>query len=299
MDIDGFIIDRVKKVNISCRTLIVTIFGDVVSQHGNWIWLGSLIDSLNSLGYSERLVRTSVYRLVKEDWLQVKKIGRKSYYRFTKSANNHYIKAARRIYASNTKSSNNRWLIVLPSFVNEQKIMTLKRQLKWLGFSSLHSGVFAHPCFDQGSLEETLNELDLTDSVIIFSAETIDKNSAQVLKKLVYEKWELEKLLEQYDGFLKTYQPIFDGLTLTILANKQSFLLRVLLIHEYRRILLKDHELSCGMLPKNWSGYKVNEVVKEIYSLLARNSCKYISNKLEAMDGSLLMVSKEFSKRFK
>ena len=294
------------QANISCKSLIVTVFGDIVSQHGNWIWLGSLINSLKTFGYSERLVRTSVYRLVKDDWLQVKKIGRKSYYQFTASANNHYIKAARRIYSKNIHSSDNRWLILLPSFVEEVKMLELKRQLKWLGFSTLNSGVFAHPCFDQNSIEETIQELDIADSVIIFSGKTIDKNSSKVLKKLVYQKWNLDSLQQAYNSFLYTYAPIFNILKEINSNNRyhsdpneQSFLLRILLIHEYRRILLQDHELSCDMLPKNWSGYQANNLVKGLYSLLVDKSCYFITGRLEAMSGFLPEASSEFDRRFK
>jgi len=306
INLDSFINDRVEETNISCRTLIVTIFGDVVSQHGKWIWLGSLINSLRPFGYSERLVRTSVYRLVKDDWLQVKKIGRKSYYQLTTSAINHYKKAARRIYSKSILSSDNRWLILFPSFVEETKMSELKRQLKWLGFSALSSGAFAHPCFDQESIEETIQELDIVDSVIIFSGKTIDGNSANVLKKLVYQKWNLDSLQQAYNSFIDTYTPIFDFLNETVANNRhrsnlneQHFLLRVLLIHEYRRILLQDHELPSDMLPKNWSGYQANRLVKDLYSFLADKSCYYITHKLEAVNGFLPEASSDFDKRFK
>jgi phenylacetic acid degradation operon negative regulatory protein len=46
------------------RSLLVTVFGDSVAPHGGRAWLGSLIGLLAPFGISERLVRTSVYRLV-------------------------------------------------------------------------------------------------------------------------------------------------------------------------------------------------------------------------------------------
>ncbi|MCJ8269158.1 MAG: hypothetical protein MJK04_07115, partial [Psychrosphaera sp.] len=59
-DIGSFIATRAKQANISSKSHLVTVFGDVMSGHGQWIWLGSLIEALQGLGYSERLVRTSV-----------------------------------------------------------------------------------------------------------------------------------------------------------------------------------------------------------------------------------------------
>ena len=42
---------------IRCTSLIVTVFGDVVSQHGGVVGLGSLVAALGLLGIDERLVR--------------------------------------------------------------------------------------------------------------------------------------------------------------------------------------------------------------------------------------------------
>lgn len=299
MYLTKFINNRAEKANISCKTHIVTVFGDVVSQHGNWIWLGSLIETLSLLGFSERLVRTSVFRLVKDDWLQVKKIGRKSFYAFTESAHNHYTKAARRIYATNTQHDDDKWLLVIPSFVEEDKLISFKRQLKWLGFSSLASNVYAHPSIEQSSLEDTIKELEITDSVVIFSGRTIDDSSATALKKLVFEKWNLKDLQERYHYFIMTYEPLLMALrNKAEWSNQQCFLLRTLLVHEYRRILLKDHELSSNMLPSDWHGYKANQLIKALYSKLRNKSSSYITSSLEAMDGNLPIASVEFNQRF-
>ncbi len=300
--IDNFIANRAECVNISCKTLIVTVFGDVVSQHGHWVWIGSLIESLSNLGYSERLVRTSVFRLVEDDWLQVKKIGRKSYYSLTISATNHNLKASRRIYKSSSLSENNDWLILLPSFVTDEKLPELKKQLKWLGFSSISSSVYAHPSFDKNSLEETIKELDLVESVVIFSGKTVDQNSNAVLKKLVFQKWNLSELTGKYDQFLEDYRPILMQLeneSSTANSDKISFSLRLLLIHEFRRILLNDHELSANMLPSDWSGKSARVLVKNIYQYLEKKSIKYITQNLQNSNGSLLKPSEEFYTRFK
>ena len=71
-------------------SLIITVFGDVISCHGGVIWLGSLVKAMSLMGINDRLVRTSVFRLVKEDWLCAERVGRRSYYRFTAYGENEY-----------------------------------------------------------------------------------------------------------------------------------------------------------------------------------------------------------------
>ena len=275
------------------------MFGDVISVHGNWIWLGSLIQSLAPLGYSERLVRTSVFRLVEEDWLKVNKIGRKSYYSLTDTAIKHNEKAAKRIYSATGYSDTNEWLIVLPSFVSDEKLPELKKRLMWLGFSSIASSVYAHPSFDERSLEETIRELELSDSVIVFSGRTIDKQSSGVLKKLVFEKWNLNGLQSKYNQLIGTYQPIFEmTLEKNNITGQLSFLLRVLLVHEFRRVLLQDHELSKSMLPNDWSGSIARKLISNIYQSIQKSSCNHIVASMESQNGLLPKASSDFHTRF-
>nr|HPQ96501.1 hypothetical protein [Thiolinea sp.] len=68
---------------IHANTLILTIYGDLVHDFGGSLWLGSLIRLVQPLGISERLVRTSVFRLAEKGMLQARQVGRRSYYRLT------------------------------------------------------------------------------------------------------------------------------------------------------------------------------------------------------------------------
>ena len=59
-----------QKSRVQARALITSVFGDAVLPRGGRVWLGSLIQLLAPLDINERLVRTTVFRLVKEEWLQ-------------------------------------------------------------------------------------------------------------------------------------------------------------------------------------------------------------------------------------
>lgn len=299
MTFDGFLADRGEHANISSKSQLVTFFGDVMSVHGEWVWLGSLIEALQPLGYSERLVRTSVFRLVQDQWLQTEKVGRKSYYSFTDTAKKHNQKAARRIYAGEFGTWDGCWLIVLPTFVSEPKLTEFRRQLEWLGFSPLASGVYAHPSFEQQSLEETVEEMALSDSVVIFTSKTLDQASNAVLKHLVMDRWNIAELEQNYQSFINTYAPMQALLKTTKLNDKQSFLLRLLMIHEYRRILLKDHELPQDMLPKPWAGFAAHKLVSQMYGQLATPSSHYVKRVLDNTQGKLPEESTDFWVRFK
>ena len=98
------IIDSVvKNETLSGTSLISTIFGDSVLHRGGNISLASLIQLLELFGFNDRAVRTSVFRLVKNDWLCSDKIGRTSFYRITDSSRSTYLQAEQRIYNDQMK----------------------------------------------------------------------------------------------------------------------------------------------------------------------------------------------------
>ncbi len=79
-------------------SLITTVFGDSIAPRGGTVWLGSLIRAMADFGISERLVRTSVFRLVQDGWLQSSQVGRRSFYSLTEEGRDRFRAATHRIY---------------------------------------------------------------------------------------------------------------------------------------------------------------------------------------------------------
>jgi len=283
--------------------MVVTIFGDTVSQHGSWLWLSSLIKTLEPLGFNDRQVRTSVYRLVQSNWLQVNKVGRCSYYCFTDFAMAHYEKAARRIYAADQADWNENWILVLPISVPEDKKEEFRKSLLWQGFNTLVSGLYAHPSCDASSLDEAIHELGLAGNVIILNGSIADLNSQSVIKSLIKDRWKLSALETSYRDFLNFYRPLCQQL-----LNKQDkseqlsttdcFLLRAILIHDYRRILLRDPDFPQAMLTQGWVGYEAHDLVKRMYKTLVEPSTTYIEENMNNAQGKLPEASNKFYQRF-
>lgn len=298
VELEKIVAQKVSDNSISCSNMIVTLFGDVMSQHSDWIWLGSMINALAPMGYNERLVRTAVYRLQQSDWLQVKRIGRRSYYCFTDSAQRHYAKAARRIYSGAQPLWDGSWILVATTLLSEDKKEEFRKSLLWQGFNTLVTGMYAHPSSDTTSLDETIYEQRLLGEVVVLSAKTTDIHSQEAIKKLVENRWKLDELETFYTEFLAFYRPLLKPSSIAKLSAKSQFLLRLLLIHEYRRILLRDPDFPDPMLPQGWVGREVQQMVKRSYGLLAEKSVEYICQQMENAQGDLNEPTPGFYKRF-
>lgn len=276
--LDQFLLERVREGNISSTALMVTFFCDVVMQHGREIWLGSVIRALTPLGISERLTRTSVYRLVQDGWLESRKQGRRSYYRLTPTGQNYYQRAARRIYSSKQADWDGGWSLMLTSLVPEEKREALKQGLSWLGYGRIAAGVHALPCNQTLNQDELLADLGLQDRVVQMRAQA---KESECLKELVLSHWKLDDLQRLYQGFVSKYLEAQKMLHAKHKAGGHTMLLlRTLLIHEYRRILLKDPELPAKMLPANWEGHTARMLAAEIYRELAKPTAGWVEREL-------------------
>ncbi|MDJ0656942.1 MAG: phenylacetic acid degradation operon negative regulatory protein PaaX [Xanthomonadales bacterium] len=284
---------------IRAGSLIVTTFGDSIVHHGNSVWLGNLITALEPFGLNQRLIRTSVYRLVQDDWLATSQVGRRSYYSFTDAGLRHFEKAARRIYAGAEPPWDGRWTLILAGFLNDRQRDALRRELHWLGYGTLTPGMMAHPSGDRGPLDETLAEMKLADRVTVLSATTEDPVSRQVLRKISERSWKLDELGERYKSFLKDFRPLLASLRKAPdIDPGQAFLVRTLLIHEYRRLLLRDADLPSELLPANWPGRSAHQLTANIYQLVDTPAERYIMENFESADGALPPANPDLRVRF-
>lgn len=281
------------------NSLIVTVFGDAVSQHGHIIWLGSLVKAMELLGINERLVRTSVFRLVQEGWLESERVGRRSYYRFSEYGSHEYQRASRRIYALEERPWQGRWQLVIPLRVADENREKLRRSLYWQGFRNITAGTLAKPGVGGPALRETLEEFGLADQVLVMEANTSEISPARLVRDMVYDCWTLEEVARGYADFLKRYKPLLKWLkSKAEIAPDTAFIARTLLIHDYRRLLLRDTRLPDELLPSAWPGVEARNLTGSAYNCLAHSSAAYIVKELEGEDGPMPAADKGFRLRF-
>lgn len=284
---------------IRTTSLIVSVFGDVVSQHGQTIWLGSLVKALEGMGLNERLVRTSVFRLTKEGWLESERVGRRSYYRLSEYGSHEYERAARRIYALEDHPWLGRWQLVIPQNLPNGDIERFKRSLHWQGYRDIAPGTLAKPGAGGPALRETLNEFDLGDKVLVLEAQTSELSSRRLAREIVYDCWNLEEVARGYTEFIKRYKALMNWLKKDPeIAPDTAFIARTLLLHDYRRLLLRDTRLPEELLPPAWPGVEARNLTGAGYRTLAEPSIAYITSELEGGNGLLPPPCEAFQQRF-
>ena len=293
-----------KQDRVQAGSLIVSAFGDAVVPRGGRVWLGSLIRLLDPLGVIELLVRTSVFRLVRDEWLASEPCGRRTDYLLTASGLQRIEDASRRIYASSAQGWDRRWRLVLTvgELVAKDR-ERLRRALFWQGFGTLNGDCFIHPSADLiasfdalvgeglGALVPKLKPLLAADAALGAAASDAE---------LVRAAWNLERLAATYRDFVACYQPVLAQLRdgAGDCDDESAFLVRILLIHDYRRLLLRDPGLPDVLLSADWPGQRARLLCRELYRRLLTPSERHLEAHFQLADGRTPEASAQLLERF-
>lgn len=278
-------------------SLITTVFGDSIAPRGGTVWLGSLIAVMDEFGVSERLVRTSVFRLVQDGWLQATQIGRRSYYSLTDEGSQRFEQATHKIYGEPATDWNQEWCLVLLTDLDGSQRDVVRKELGWLGFGTLSTNTLAHPVADIADVDVVMHRIGVADQVIIMSA-TTQRNQA-AMRKLAQESWNLDDIDERYASFVKRFRPLIAAYGKSAdVTPKTAFLVRTLLIQEYRKVLLRDPQLPADLLPSGWHGTAAYQLCRNLYRAVYGPGDDFLTDTMETADGPLPPPSQNFLQRF-
>ena len=264
-------------------SLIISVFGDALYPRGGAVAMGSLIHLLAPLQVNERLIRTACFRLVQEDWLQAKAVGNRSNYVLSRTGRSRVEEASRHIYAAHPVVWDKQWRsIIVTGQHSPTALEPLRRALYWQGFGQINHQCFIHPSADLSSVMTNLriSGLDAWESRLLTlvgkppSGSVLDA-PAQVVKTA----WYLNELDRNYSQFVGTYEAIerwCQKRKAKAFSDEQAFWLRVLLVHDFRRLLLRDPMLPPSLLPPRWMGSRARAVFNSFYPMLLSASERHL-----------------------
>ena len=299
--LDQFIRQAVGAVPVSGTSLIASLYGDALAHRGGEIWLGSLTALLAGLGFGERFVRTSLFRLNKDGWLEVERVGRRSYYRMTGNSYRQARRAAAKIYRAGQPDWDGTWLLLLSEGLDKSTLQQVKNQLIWQGFGTLAPSLMASPSQNLTEVQALLHESGVADNVICFEARSPLQLSQAALKSRVEECWQLTEKNERYGEFIHSFRPLLPLLkeaSAQELTPRRCFLIQLLLIHFYRRVVLKDPMLPDVLLPPHWLGQSARQLCINIYQRVAPGALQFVSEVGETSVGDLPQPDDSWYQRF-
>ncbi|MBU9697343.1 PaaX family transcriptional regulator [Rhodobacteraceae bacterium HSP-20] len=250
--------ETLRELRLNAAAFIVTIYGDVVVPRGGILWTGTLIALCAEVGINESLVRTAVSRLVAAEQLAGERIGRRSYYRLRQSAQAAFLEAADLLYGTDRPAQG--WQIIHDATLRPDEAR--RRRIGHMG-----GPVFIRP--DRGQ--------PAPEGATVFHAGRVSSAGS------VAGFWDLRALQEGYERFLS----LFRGVDARGMGDAEALVARLLLVHAYRFVLLRDPRLPEEHLPPDWNGAEARALFRRLYEALTPAAHRHVAACCEGVDGLL------------
>jgi phenylacetic acid degradation operon negative regulatory protein len=262
-------------------SVVITVFGDAVVPRGGAISLATLTEILGAMGVAEGAVRTAMSRLSADGWLERTRQGRNSFYQLAAKGEATFAEAAARIYAPHTPGTPGRFRLVLADRPE------IRAALQQAGFGQAQPGLWVAP-------EEVHVPAEASGAIALLAeADTADGH------RLAAQSWPLEALAETYRHFIAAFEPLAMWMEQGhALEGLDALVARVLLIHEYRRAVLRHPPLTRALLPVDWAGDAARALCAGLYRALLPASEAWLDAHATRAEGPLPPPERGLSARF-
>lgn len=280
------IIAQLKREPSRTGSIVITVFGDAIVPRGGSVWLGTLLGFFQALDIDGSVVRTAMSRLAADGWLEREKVGRNSFYRLAARGRRTFEAATRHIYDPPPSDWSGRFELLLITKAADREAS--REALRNAGFGSPLPGVWLAP--------SGVPIPDEAASAIRLEVSAEDENG----RRLLSDSWPLDRTADAYLKFMKTFEPLRSWLGRRArLSELEAFTARILLIHHYRRVVLRDPLLPSALLPRNWPGNAARELCGEIYRAVLPASEQWLDDQGLSESGALPAAAAELARRFR
>ena len=279
------IITELKREPSRTGSIAITMFGDAIVPRGGAVWLGTLLEFFQTLDIDASVVRTAMSRLTADGWFERNKVGRNSFYRLKTKGRLTFETATRHIYDPPPSDWTGRFELLLIG--NGEDRDASREALKNAGFGSPLPGVWVAP--------SGVPVPDEAARAIRLEVSAEDDSGRRLLR----ESWPLDRTADAYLKFMKTFEPLraWSGRR-DALTEADAFTARILLIHHYRRVVLRDPLLPTALLPKDWPGSAARALCGDIYRALLAKSEQWLDRHGTNEAGALPEASGNLLRRF-
>lgn len=210
-------------------SMIITVFGDLVQHRGGEVSTARLGCLLGRVGVEQGALRTALSRLGRDGWVHSERSGRTSLYRLSARGLNQFAPATTRIYAPLRPVSVQRWAIALRLGPSGRPEATLSPA------DEIADGA---DCLVTGALEQ------------------------------VSDAYRAALLSPAHRTALQGLATDLQALDLPLPTTLDAAAARMLLIHRWRRLVLRFPDIPADLMPGDTPLTNPRQAVARIYAQL-------------------------------
>jgi phenylacetic acid degradation operon negative regulatory protein len=285
--VDGFGIEEiVARVAARPQHLLVTLLGDFWLERREALPSTTLVRLLAAFGVTEPNARAALSRLARKDLLVAVRRGRRTAYALSQRGLQTLREGTERIFGFCTggQAWDGQWTVVTFSVPEQNRSVrgALRTRLRWLGFAVREDATWIAPGDLRVPAGRLVEELGVPTSTIVYG-EVWGQSGPEV----VAQTWRLDEVELRYRSFLAEFGSVAGRVTNGDLSLGEAFVLRTVLMDEWRTFPAVDPELPMELLPADWPAPAGRALFERIYDVLgpwAEQECR----RLVAVDDSEL-----------
>lgn len=231
-------------------SFVVTVFGDLAQREGDALSGRLLARMADVAGLRPETVRVALHRLRKDGWIDSHRVGRRSDYTLTAFGRAQSAAAAPRIYSDRAPETKE-WTVLLAN--PSEPAAALAEVANRTNAVLLGDAALLVPNsvdeIDNGLLRICSGEVDIPDWVRALAGPE-----------------EIKIAYRGLHGRLQRAEPLLPDRDTSLVGATT----RVLIVHSWRRVLLRHPDLPAALLPEDWPGEQCRRVVADLLSRLPR-----------------------------
>ena len=279
------LLDHVRAEPSRTWSIIISLYGDAIVPRGGSVWMGTVQQFCAHLGISDGVVRTAMSRLAADGWLTRRRVGRHSFYALGERGHTTFRDASTHIYTQQPPRWHGAYDLVIVQGASDRD--TLRAAMAAAGFGALGPDMWLAPA---GQARPAV----IPDHLVL--ALSGDDASQRALAARV---WPIADMAAAYERFLTAFRPVHAAVTTgRALSDLDALAVRVLLVHEYRRIVLRDPILPAEILPTAWPGAAARRLCAEIYTRVLPGAERWLDAHALSDAGTPLPGARNLHARF-
>lgn len=267
--------------SLKAWSVIITFFGDSVAPRGGAISTTTMQTVMATMGIGAGAVRTAFSRLAKDGWVTRQKVGRNTYYRLSETGQAPFSEAEAVIYAgpSNMARSNSvDWVLVTCGPHQNNNDELYRNGIKINKDSYLFSDLSSRQ-------KKALSD---------------DRALISTVKSQALPQWVLDRVAPASvaNSYMRLQEKADEISTDPPCDPLSALAVRTLLIHEWRRLLLRRDETNSSLLPEDWPYEDCRKSVSNLYQQISPAAEHWLDTQASGPDGSLMQSGVDTLQRF-
>lgn len=266
-------------------SLLMSFFGDVIAPRGGEIATSTLLRFTALFSLEQGAVRVALHRLTREGFLSSHRVGRQAFFQIPDLMRPTFEAAERRIYHVPDDHDLPQTTLYLLHQRDEFDVCADTRRL-------LRHGIVAP--YQTGtwlSLAEPAPEV--SGCIRLPISPTSDQ-----LALMIERVWPNYDHEDAFEGFQQTYEPLIPLLK-DPPSPEDAIIIRVMMVHELRRIMLKHPAFSRALSPKGWGEWVCRNTARKVYDLCLDPSETWLTEHGQNADGKLPSAELSLTQRFR